>query len=300
MTIAEALAKLGITDNLNRNEDPLAGEWKLLKPGVKTGKAQNNAAEEGYSATSLFTAGEDDAYWSKATFAGNVAALLQITRLPTTSERQIGLWVCRSKATPETTQSGYRLKAEWLSGKKIKFILEKWVAGVVTELKKVETEAYGDNSRIAIVVSGGKVYFFASKEKESAFEQVLEAEDATYTEGYSGIWGKGLGEFRGMNFATGELELEEVAGVLKPNSATATASVATPEISHPMQPGPASATASVPSGVDLVGGAATSATEREAKGLPLPFPSVLANPGRLGPPRFTSAERKTLRIDRNG
>lgn len=297
MTIAEALAKLGITDNLNRSEDPLAGEWKLLKPGVKTGKAQNNAGEEGYSATSLFTAGEDDAYWSKTVFAGNVAALLQITRLPTTSERQIGLWVCRSKVTPETTQSGYRLRAEWLSGKKIKFVLEKWVAGVMTELKKVESEAYGDNSRIAIVVSAGKVYFFASKEKESAFEQVLEAEDATYTEGYSGIWGKGLGEFRGMNFATGELELEEVAGVLKPNAATVNVSAASPEVMLALQPAAATANVSMPS-VELAGGPAASSSESEHKGLPLPFPTVVPNPQRLGPPRFTALERKTLGLDR--
>lgn len=298
MTIAEALAKLGITDTFNRNEDPIAGEWKLLKPGLQKGKAQNTAGSEGYSAKSFFSEGEDDAYWSKATFAGNVAALLRITRLPTTSERQIGLWICRSKVTPETTQSGYRLRAEWLSGKKIKFVLEKWVAGVMSELKKVETETYGVGSRIAIVVSGGKVYFFASKEKESAFEQVLEAEDAAYTEGYSGVWGKGVSEFIGMNFATGELELEEVAGTLKPNSATVNLSAPSPEVvALALQPAAATVNVNMPS-VELAGGPASSSTESEHKGLPLPFPTVVPNPQRLGPPRFTALERKTLGLDR--
>ena len=94
---------------------------------------------------------------------------------------------------------------------------------------------------------------------------------------------------------------EEEEGIHKPNSATVNVSVAAGvDLAQVLEPDSALVNVSVPSGVDLVGGPATSSTEREAKGLPLPFPSVLANPGRLGPPRFTSAERKTLRIDRNG
>lgn len=297
MTIAEALAKLGITDTLNRSEDPIGGEWKRLDPGVATGKALNTAGEEGYATTTLFSGGEDDAYWSKATFAGNVAAVLQITRIPVTSERQLGIWVCRDKTSPVATKSGYRLRAEWLSGKKIKFVLEKWVAGVMSELKKVETEAYGDNSRIAIVVSGGRVYFFASKEEASAFEQVLEVEDATYTEGYSGLWGKGRGEFSGKNFATGTLELEEKAGVLEPKAATVNLSVPTPEVVVALQPVAATVNVSVPT-VEFAAGPALSSTESEHKGLPLPFPTIVPNPQRLGPPRFTALERKTLGLDR--
>jgi hypothetical protein len=49
---------------------------------------------------------------------------------------------------------------------------------------------------------------------------------------------------------------------------------------------------------EVVAGPNISSTESNKHGLPLPFPSVLANPGRLGPPRFNSAERKTLRIGR--
>lgn len=45
-------------------------------------------------------------------------------------------------------------------------------------------------------------------------------------------------------------------------------------------------------------GPSLSVTENAKHGLPLPFPSVLANPGRLGPPRFKASDRKTLGIER--
>lgn len=297
-TIAEKLAELAITDALERSEVPLGGEWKLLKPGVSTGEVRaGGKTEGGYTPKSTFVTGEDDAYWSKTVFAAgsskHVAALAQITRLPTTTERQIGVWILRSKETPETTQSGYRLRVEFLGGKKLKFVLEKWVAGAMTELKKVESEAYGVGSRVAIVSNGATVYLFASKEEKSAFEELASIADATYAEGYSGIWGKGTGEFRAFNFATGVFELEETAGVLRPNAATVNLSAPTPEVVVALQPAAATVNVSVP-GVELAGGPASSSTESEHKGLPLPFPSVLANPSRLGPPRFTALERKTL------
>lgn len=49
---------------------------------------------------------------------------------------------------------------------------------------------------------------------------------------------------------------------------------------------------------EAVAGPAQSTTENSKHGLPLPFPSILANPGRLGPPRFNASDRKTLRIKR--
>lgn len=300
-TIAEKLAELGITDSFNRIENPLGGEWKLLKPGVTTGEVRTGGkVEGGYTPKSTFVTGEDDAYWSKTVLSAataHVAALLQITRLPTTTERQIGLWILRSSVAPETTQSGYRLRVEFLGGKKLKFVLEKWVAGVMSELKKVESEAYGVGSRVAIVSNGATVYFFASKEEKSAFEEVASVADAAYSEGYSGIYGKGTGEFRGFNFATGSFELGEVAGIHKPNAATATASRPEPALVSGVEWGAATATASMPS-AEAANGAMPSPTNDQRHGLPLPYPSVLANPGRLGPSRFTSAERKTLRLKR--
>jgi hypothetical protein len=95
-------------------------------------------------------------------------------------------------------------------------------------------------------------------------------------------------------------EGEEEAGVMKPNAASATAGSGegTNVANHVVEVGEvASAAASMPN-VELVGGAMPSPTEQTRAGLPLPFPSVLANPGRLGPPRFSSADRKTLGIER--
>lgn len=60
---------------------------------------------------------------------------------------------------------------------------------------------------------------------------------------------------------------------------------------------PITVTFSMPSS-EIAVGPSQSATENSKHGLPLPFPSVLANPGRLGPPRFNSADRKTLGIKR--
>lgn len=78
--------------------------------------------------------------------------------------------------------------------------------------------------------------------------------------------------------------------------ASATASAPTPLIPLIVAPKAASATASAPT--PSVGvGPAPSRTDNK-RGLPLPFPSILANPARLGPPRFTATERKTLRIGR--
>jgi len=305
-TIAEELAKLAVTDNLNRNENPLAGEWVLLKPGKQKGKCVSG---EGWTPISLFSEGADGAYWKKTGAlvggSGYAASLFLLTQLPgpTAPNRYIGVWVYRDKTTPETKENGYYLRVEYLSGEgatvALKLKLEKWVNGVVTVLKEVETTAgkYKKESRFALVVGGGKVYCFASKEKASAFEQVLEVEDATYTEGYSGLLGSGTGTEAMQNFATGTFNLEEEAGVHKPNSATVNVSAPTPEISAAIAPGSATVNASVPS-VELASGPAASPTSDQRHGLPLPFPSVLANPGRLGPPRFNASDRKTLRIKR--
>lgn len=312
-TIAEKLAELGIVDDFVRNENPLLnvkgeaakGTWVLLKPGKVKGQVET-AGAHGWTPSTTFTSGTDGAYYSKTQFAGGANYVASLFRLqeqpgPTFPERFIGVWVYRDKTTPETKENGYYLRVEYRSGEgattKWKLKLEKWVNGVITVLKEVETEAgkytKTKESRFALVVGNGKVFCYASEEKASAFVQVLEAEDATYTEGYSGIYGGGGGTVAMQNFATGILELEETAGIHKPNAATATASRPEPAVVSGIEWGTARATASMPA-IEAVAGAMPSSTESEHKGLPLPFPSVLANPSRLGPPRFTALERKTL------
>ena len=60
---------------------------------------------------------------------------------------------------------------------------------------------------------------------------------------------------------------------------------------------PPAATTNASAAAPVVGAGATPSTsDKGHRGLPLPFPSVLANPSRLGPPRFTPLERKTLGV----
>lgn len=298
-TIAEKLAEAAVTDNLNRNEDPLAGEWALLNPGKTTGKAESG---KGWTPKTAKATGDDHAYWKKTGSlvpGGNYAyAIATIGVLATQTERQFGLWLLRSPTETATKENGYFLRAERIAGNKLKCTIEKWVLGVPSVIKTVETaEAFlAVGARFAIVFGGGNLYLFASKTEAGAYEELGKIADATYTEGFSGVMGRGTGEFSIKDFRTGTFNLEETEGIHKPNAATATASVPTPDISAPLQPSAASATASVPS-VELAGGPSLSATEHEPGGLPLPFPSVLANPARLGPPRFTALDRKTLGID---
>lgn len=298
-TIAEKLKEAAVVDNLNRNEDPIAGEWKLLKPGITKGKAE---AAKGWTPKSTKAEGFDGAYWNKTSLVSTAAiyayAIVSFGVLATQAERVTGLWLLRDKTTPETVQSGYYLRAERKAGSNILFKLEKWVTGTPTVLKEIETTTYtAVSARIAIVVGNGTVYFFASKSTSpETFEEVLKKEDATYSEGYSGLMATGTGEFSVLDFRTGTFSLEEEAGIHKPNSASVSVSAPTPEISAGIAPNSSTVNASIPS-VELAGGPAPSATEREAKGLPLPYPNVLANPGRLGPPRFTARDRKTLGLD---
>lgn len=302
-TIAEELAAAAVTDSFLRNENPLSNGAKWAKPSWCTLIGQCETST-GWKGATTFPTGPDGARWETLIeSAGFVYAIIELNSYSSAQEpeRWWGAWVC----SDATKQNGYRVRVEETTkgSDTHKIILEKLVEGAVTELGKVEVAIKPTKKpAVAVVVGGGNVYAFLKTEEAAAWTEQIKKADATYSSGRSGFEGRG-NFFRGQNFRTGTFVGEggeEEEGVHQPNAATATASVPTPEISAPMQPDSALATASVPSGVDLVGGAATSATEREAKGLPLPFPSVLANPGRLGPPRFTSAERKTLRIDRNG
>lgn len=211
-TIAEELAKLAITDTFVRNENPLAGVWKLLKPGVTKGKC-STTAPAGWTPTSTFATGPDGAYWSTGSFASSgstyVAVKAKLARVGTGILREVGIHACRSKTETETKQNGYYLRGSHEGSAEYRWTLEKWVSGEVTVMAEVKTKTYKQNSRIALIVGNGKVQMWASKEAESAFEEVLSATDSTYTEGYSGVAGKGAGEFILSGFGTGTFEIEE-------------------------------------------------------------------------------------------
>lgn len=297
-TLAEELAALAITDNFNRKEFPLASEWKLLEPGEDTGQCNNVAGvEDGWLPVAE---GTGAAYWSKTSLTPGegeyAASIFRISVMPEESGQYRGLWVFRDPTTPKTVKSGYFLRIEYKGANKFKFSLEKWTAGAKEVLKSTETTAYKAESRIALVVGGGKVMMFASKEAASAFEEVLSVTSSTYTSGYSGIMGQGTNapafcvrDFRTAAFAAAEPSVTIVAP-----PASATGSLPSPSPAAVLSPPPASATADS-SSVEAVVGPTLSPTDHK-RGLPLPFPSILANPARLGPPRFTASERKTLRM----
>lgn len=320
-TIAEELAKLTVLDKLARAENPILnveaepakGTWLILEAGVRVGQVRNEAGEaKGWTPVSSFVEGADAAYYAKSQFAtgsGFVAVSHRLTAqsVPASPNRYQGMWLHRDKTSPKTVKTGYFLRIEYISGTgattKFTIKLEKWVAGVITVLKEV-TPAEGTytapkESRFAIVAGGGKLYIFASKEKATAYEQLGEVTESTYTEGYVGLMGAGTGTTGIQDFSAGTWAGEEEPGLIKPNPASAEASIGEDVLSnHIVETGEVpSAAASMPN-VELVGGAMPSGTEHEVKGLPLPFPSVLANPARLGPPRFTALERKTLGLKR--
>lgn len=89
-------------------------------------------------------------------------------------------------------------------------------------------------------------------------------------------------------------EEEHIDGQVLP-PASATASAPNPTIALALRSGVAPAIASAPT-AEVATGPMPSPTDHK-RGLPLPFPSVLANPARLGPPRFTAIDRKTLGVE---
>jgi hypothetical protein len=212
-TIAEKLAEAAVTDTLNRSESPIAGEWKLLKPGLQKGKCQNAAGSEGYTPISTFASGADGCYWGKETFASSgtavhAYALGEITRIGG-ELRQTGLWLFRDSGAPETKENGYYLRAERTAGLSTKWTLEKWVEGSPEVLKATETNVYGDGASVAIVQGNGKLYMYGKKEKAGTWEEVMSIASASYTTGYSGLMAKGTGEWVIGNFATGTFSLAE-------------------------------------------------------------------------------------------
>lgn len=298
-TIAEKLAAAAVTDSFLRNENPLSNGGKWVKPTWDTLIGECVLAE-GWKPGTAFTAGTDGARWETALEAagGNyVYAILELNKYSSTQEpeRWWGAWICMDAAK----QNGYRVRAEETTkgSNTHKIILEKIVEGAATELGKVEVELLPtEKPAIAVVLGEGNVYAFTKQKEGAAWVERVKKADATYTTGRSGIESKG-NFFRGQNFRTGTFSLEEEAGVHKPNAASATASRPEPSVAQVAAPTAALATASMPNS-EAVGGAMPSGTESEHKGLPLPFPTIVPNPQRLGPPRFTALERKTLGLDR--
>lgn len=209
-TIPERLVEAEVDDSLTgRNENPLAAGWIKWFGATATGKCETLG---GYSAATGFTSGEDGAYWEAAgslasSATVHVYVMATIGQFPSINERRSYLVACNP--IPGEAANGYVLRMERRSSTLRRYRLERWVNGAATVLDEVETGTYKVNSRLAIVVSNGKVMVWARETAETPFTEILSAEDNTYTAGYSGVRSKGTGEFRLKDFATGTFLLVE-------------------------------------------------------------------------------------------
>lgn len=294
-TIPEQLAALTLRDNFNRaDENPMASaNWTKLSWAQVTGKIEGNR----WAPATSFATKEDGAYWNPVLF-GASAAIVENMYVEKVESRWGAVWVCLNPAT----QSGYRLKiVHTATSTKFEWRLEKITAGAESLLKQGFLEGLaelGETKRsFAVTCVEGQVQAWV-KVEAGAWTELGGVADATYSNGRVAIEGRGFGVTRWDAFYAGELETAEgEAGVVKPTTASATASRPEPTVAQVAAPNAGSSTASMPN-PEAAAGAMPSPTNEQRHGLPLPFPSVVPNPGRLGPPRFTSAERKTLRIKR--
>jgi len=243
-----------------------------------------------------FEGGVDGLYWNSGKIL-NPGAKAGPFFKENLGERWIALWV----AIDVEQHNGYRLRVIVVNTTTVEWKLEKVTKGEVAELAGGTLEGFvsGANEDLfALTVVDGVVRAWQLVDGEGEWTELGNAEDSTYTEGYVGIEGRGTGICRWDIFYSGELEEEGEAGgdEVAPPPASALASALTPTLAIMLSPPTARATASIPP-VEVAAGPAVSPTDQGRKGLPLPHPSILANPARLGPPRFTALERKALGID---
>jgi hypothetical protein len=296
-TLLDGLEELPLIDALDRNENPIGEPWLLMAPGSTKGRVE---VSEGWTPNSNFSTGPDGVYWSTEAHnaaAGGLGASARIGTLATNAERYTGVWLCRPATEPGATESGYYLRIEIVSFPTLRFTLEKWTAGEIEILDEVESSTYGVGSFLGFVLGGGQLRVYARTSTTGSFTELLAGADATYTEGHVGLFGRGTGVTNLRTLQAGDFSLGGEAGLVLPPPASATASAPSPDaIVIAVQPNAAGASAATTSPEEAAG-PMPSGTDQGRKGLPLPYPSILANPARLGPPRFTALERKTLGIE---
>lgn len=291
-SIPEQLDALTLRDDFNRaDEDPMVQpNWTKLSWCNQTGKVGGAGLNECWTPSTGFVTGEDGCYWNPNAFVNPGVIAGPLSGVNFSVERWVALWA----ALDVEGHSGYRFRLVSLEKTpegKHEWLLERVDIGVVTKLASgVITEGRGDE--FALTVLEGVVT--AWRDIGAGWKALEEVADATYTEGHAAIEGRGVEEHSWDNFYAGELEASKSAEV-KPPPASATASAPSPTLAIIATPSAASATASLPT-TEVAVGPMPSTTDNK-RGLPLPFPSVLANPGRLGPPRFTALDRKTLGVD---
>lgn len=275
-TIPEQLSALTLRDDFNRtNSTDIGASWTKIPGCIDDGKIEANT----WTPESSFATGEDGAYWNAGEIADPAVKAGSLTSAGVgdfLAERWGAIWVAVSSAK----RNGYRLRLVSLETNTTgthEWRLEKLTEGVVELLDSGVIENTV-NDTFGLTAANGRVRAWRQFDGEGEWIELADVKDATYNKGYVGVEGRGFGEHRWDAFYSDELEVEEEVNVevVVPDAGLATASAPAP---------------------DVATGAAPSTTNHNVRGLPLPYPNVLANPARLGPPRFTALERKILGLD---
>lgn len=208
-TFKEQLAAAPMVDNLVREENPLAIFWEKINPGTSAGKCQTTGGAEGYTPVTSFAAGEDDAYFKKAPFSSgpftHIYGILKISKIGS-KERQTGIWLCRDKSSPVTTQNGYLMRIERQEpSNQSRFTIERWTAGVATVIAEFTSTEFVAGAQIAFTVGNGQLTIWARKSELEEYAEKVSVADTTYSEGYSGLRAKGTGEWCVRDFRTGTI-----------------------------------------------------------------------------------------------
>lgn len=215
-TIPEQLDALAPRDSFNRAaESPMERpEWTKL-PWVKTaGRVGGfSPVENMWIPKSLFSEGEDGAYWNVEEYL-RPAVRVKLGGNVFTAERWIAVWV----ACDPASHNGYRLKLVSLETEKTttgpgkhEYRVEKVSEGTVTKLAGGTIEgARGDQFGLTLI--GGVLKAWRKIDAAGEWVELASVADTTYSSGRSGIEGKGLEEHAWDEFCADSLEAEEVVG----------------------------------------------------------------------------------------
>ena len=188
---------LTLRDTFNRAaENPLTGNWTKWAGAVNTGRI--NASKQ-------WVPGEAQkmgAFWNTEEIT-NPAVTVELKTLAAGAAAPTVTIVCCVKN--EVSRSGYGLTLTRIGATEAKVDLVKWAPGgtegVMATLASLTVHA-GDS--IGLTCKAGVVTGFLKHAGE--WEKIIEAADATYTKGYSGMFGLGLaeGEYGLNEFSTSE------------------------------------------------------------------------------------------------
>ncbi|HEX6153584.1 MAG TPA: hypothetical protein VFZ19_08695, partial [Solirubrobacterales bacterium] len=185
---AAEVSAIGVTDPLNRSENPLSngGQWQTLSWAAGTGV---DTSAGWYTSTAYPTV--LGAYWQggqTSDAAGGDAVGLTMSTGPGNQDRYVSVWL--NMPSPATAKSGYQLRWTVNSGGSTYTVkLSKWVAGTETVLASDPSASIPAGTRMMISDNGNTVT--AWKGSGSSVTSFLSASDSTYSAGYAGIEASG-------------------------------------------------------------------------------------------------------------